>query len=103
MPDQKLSQLSDLPLPIQDLDEFYTVRTTSTSTNTATGSFKVTWIEIKDEAIDDTAVTPGSYGNSTHVGAFTVNQQGQITAASNVAISCGGGGGSTPSSYNVAD
>jgi len=34
----------------------------------------------------DTAVTPGTYGDATNVGAFTVNQRGHITAASNVPI-----------------
>lgn len=45
-------------------------------------------IEISSDSLrlKDTAVTPGSYGDSTHVGAFTVNAKGQITAASDVAI-----------------
>lgn len=43
--------------------------------------------------IADTAVTPGTYGDATHVGQFTVDQQGRITAATDVAISGGGGGG----------
>ncbi len=34
----------------------------------------------------DTAVTPASYGDATHVGAFTVDQQGRLTAASNTLI-----------------
>lgn len=37
-----------------------------------------------------TAVTPGSYGDSTHVGSFTVDADGRITAASSVAVSGGG-------------
>lgn len=42
--------------------------------------------------LEDTAVTPGLYGDATHVGQFTVDQQGRITAATNVAVSGGGGG-----------
>jgi hypothetical protein len=34
-----------------------------------------------------TAVTPGTYGDASHVAQVTVDQQGRITAASNVAIS----------------
>lgn len=40
----------------------------------------------------DTAVTPATYGDSTHVSQITVDQQGRITAASSVAISTGGTG-----------
>lgn len=41
----------------------------------------------------DTAVTPNTYGDATHVPQFTVDQQGHITNVSEVAISGGGGGG----------
>lgn len=37
-------------------------------------------------SLKDTAVTPGTYGSATQVGQFTVDQQGRITAATNVTI-----------------
>jgi len=37
--------------------------------------------------LDDTAVTAGTYGDSTNIPQFTVDAQGRITAASNIAIS----------------
>ena len=37
--------------------------------------------------LDDTAVTPGSYGNSTSIPTFTVDQQGRLTAAGTASIS----------------
>jgi len=45
-------------------------------------------------SLNDTAVTPGSYGDATHSPQITIDQKGRITAASNVPISGGGGGGS---------
>jgi type V secretory pathway adhesin AidA len=43
-------------------------------------------------ALEDTAVTPGTYGDSTHVAQVTVDQQGRLTAISDVLIAGGGGG-----------
>jgi hypothetical protein len=39
-----------------------------------------------------TAVTPGTYGDSTNVGQFTVDATGKITFAQNVPIASGAGG-----------
>lgn len=41
---------------------------------------------ITNTQLADTGVISGSYGDSTHVGTFTVNAQGQITSASSVFI-----------------
>jgi hypothetical protein len=43
--------------------------------------------------LEDTAVTPDTYGDATNVPQITVDQQGRITAVTDVAISGGGGSG----------
>src|SRR5210317_1299720 len=63
---------------------------TTGQTLTFTGDTGIT-TSITDNEItidlDDTAVTPGSYGSSTEIPTFTVDQQGRLTAAGTASIS----------------
>lgn len=52
----------------------------------------VGWRDFAATDIPASGVTAGTYGDSTHVGQFTVAANGTLTAASSVAIAGGGGG-----------
>ena len=67
---------------------------TTVGNGPATGSVTVN--------LDDTAVTPATYGSATQVGQFTVDQQGRITSATNVTIAGGGGSGVDVENSGVA-
>jgi trimeric autotransporter adhesin len=58
-----------------------------TLVNTGTGLTGGPITGVGTISLADTTVTAGAYGSSTEVGTFTVNAQGQLTAAANVAIS----------------
>jgi hypothetical protein len=52
--------------------------------------------------LKNTAVTAGSYGDATHVASFTVDAQGRLTAASNVAISVTGATTANAVTFNIS-
>src|SRR5210317_1203433 len=63
---------------------------TTGQTLTFTGGTGLTSTVADNEVtfdLDDTAVTPGSYGSSTEIPTFTVDQQGRLTAAGTASIS----------------
>ncbi len=60
----------------------------------ATDTLQVKASGIGPTQLASTAVTPATYGDSTHVGQFTVDADGRLTAASAVAISGGAPSGS---------
>ena len=72
---------TDVTINIQDLLDI-TGDTGITTTIAKAGTTATLSVDL-----DDTAVTPGSYGSTTAIPTFTVDQQGRLTAAGSVAIS----------------
>jgi hypothetical protein len=62
-----------------DVSGLAAVATSGSASDITTGT-------LPDAQISNTAVTPASYGDGTHVGQFTVDAHGRLTAAANVVI-----------------
>jgi len=71
---------TDVTINIQDLLDI-TGDTGITTTIAKSGTTATLSVDL-----DDTAVTPGSYGSSTAIPTFTVDQQGRLTAAGTASI-----------------
>ncbi len=83
---------------LADLDTGFLKVTTATGVLSSTGNSK-----IQSSDLENTAVTPGTYGSTSSVASFTVDAQGRITSASTIAISgiapSGAASGDLGSSY----
>jgi hypothetical protein len=71
---------TDVTINIQDLLDI-TGDTGITTTIAKSGTTATLSVDL-----DDTAVTPGSYGSNTAIPTFTVDQQGRLTAAGTASI-----------------
>ena len=71
----------DVQFNVPDDDIDFNGETGITTKIAKTGSLITVGIDL-----DDTAVTPGSYGSSTEIPTFTVDQQGRLTAAGTASV-----------------
>jgi len=89
-----------------DVDDLYNARVLNDgdtwTTDTIDPVVDIAPGSIGPDALASTTVTAGSYGDATHVGQFTVDQDGRLTAAANVTISGGGGAPSGPAGGALA-
>lgn len=86
------SKLTGLPSPVVSLTGDGTASVTLNALGSGTGAF----------TLANTAVTPTTYGDSSHVAQVVVDSKGRITGASSVAIS-GAGLGALLAANNLAD
>ncbi len=75
----------------------------ASATTDTTVATNITSGTLPDAQLPNTAVTPGSYGDGTHSGTFTVDAHGRLTAASSVTITgaapTGSAGGDLSGTY----
>ena len=91
----KKARMKDEVVTLEDLYNFLGImQATGMLSGDVNGQFN-------NNVLNDTGVVPGTYGDGTHVGQFTVNSQGRLTFAQDVMITAGGGGGSGAPLYET--